>query len=54
MDSQNRGPDTYVDTGVQEEGLAAGGYPGDKLDTYKGRSNTGAVLVLSPCSLHTV
>lgn len=30
-----------VYTGVQE-GLTAGGHPGFKLDTYKGRSNMGA------------
>lgn len=41
MGSQSRGPDTYVYTGVQE-GLTAGGHPGFKLDTCKGRSNTGA------------
>jgi hypothetical protein len=26
--------------GVQEEGLAAGGYSGFKLDSYEGKSNT--------------
>lgn len=55
LGSQSRGPDTYVYTGVQEEGLTAGGRPDFKLDTYKSKSNTGAVppIVYTAFESHT-